>query len=423
MADFEHGLADKERLNHRFPSPFGADPAGTEHAPQEQPDSSNVERHGSGTHRFPSPFGNPNSTPQDSGPKIPAPRESDPAIPPFVFPRPDDTHPDKSLPPVVFPDMPPLVPKPPKDLPTKAPDRLPPFSIPGDSHIPQVPRNGSETERVYELRRLNNRAADHMGPDAVVRLPANFDPSKPINLVIYNHGWGSTAQSSYRDNKLSEQMKDVPPNTVLIVPEWQRNAGANSGDQGNFKTSGLFANMLQEIFDKTPSLKGKSLSDVASISIFAHSAGYGPAETEIYKNGLGNKVTSITLLDALYDGTGFDSWIRSNASDLAAGRKQFYNFFQGTANYSKQLATRMQALLPSSAILQDYSNPNSVMDANTIAKYPVIFKYSTATDGGLAPHYSMPHLYVGPVESAARMANRALNNGQLPPRTLPPFRF
>ena len=453
MAEFERGADNSERaVQHRFPSPFGPSPSGSDGADapdrrKQSPGSSSPDQGStdsntnfpqripsfppapwnsssseSGIHKYHSPFDTSGSLPE-----MPLPQtqeKDDPSIPPFVMPRPDDVTPDTTLPPIVVPDGPfPNFPKP-GDLPTQAPDHLPPFRVPGDRVNPLPPGDtGPDGGRVFELRRLNNRAADHIGPDAVVRLPADFDPSKPINLVIYNHGWGSTVQTAYRDNKLGEQMNNAPPNTVLIVPEWQRTAGANNGDQGNFRNSGVFANMLQEVFDKTTGLAGKSLNDVASIGIFAHSAGYGPAETEIYKNGLGKMVTSITLLDSLYDSIGFDSWIRENASDLAAGRKQFYNFFQGTSNYSMQLANRMRALIPSSSILTDYDNPKAVMDASTLARYPVVFKYSTANDGDATPHYAMPHLYVGPVEAAARMRKPGAIPIRIPGEGLPPFRF
>ena len=134
----------------------------------------------------------------------------------------------------------------------------------------------------------------------MVRIPANFDPTKPIHLVIYNHGFGSTAQSAFSDSHLAEQMASAPANTVLIVPEWQKDPGGRNSQQGKFATSGDFRGMLQEALEKTPELQGKTLNDIQSIGIIAHSAGYAPAETELYKNGLGNKVNSITLLDALY---------------------------------------------------------------------------------------------------------------------------
>src|SRR5262249_29250065 len=135
--------------------------------------------------------------------------------------------------------------------------------------------------RVFELSHLEHHSAVHNIPDAVVRVPDNFDPSKPIHLVVYNHGFGSTAKSAYSINKLDQQLANAPPNTVLIVPEWQVEPGSRKSDLGNLQNPEAFRGMLQEAFDKTPGLKGKSLNDVQDVAILAHSAGYRPAEMEI----------------------------------------------------------------------------------------------------------------------------------------------
>lgn len=264
--------------------------------------------------------------------------------------------------------------------------------------------------RTFELRRLNHRAADHSVPDAMVRLPENFDPNKPVHLVIYNHGFGSTAKSSYDINKLDQQLAEAPPNTVLIIPEWQANPGSRSGSQGRLQEAGMFAGMLQEVLDKTPGLQGKTLKDIDSISIFAHSAGYGPTETEINNsNGLSGKVKSITLLDALYDGTGFDSWLQANIKDISQGNKQFNNFFFGTGDSSKSQAQRVRAMLsraglPASSMIEDYNHGKELMPAEQIAAHPIVFKYSSATDSSVdGAHLAMPLLYVGAVERAEKL--------------------
>ncbi len=279
------------------------------------------------------------------------------------------------------------------------------------SRPPQPKQVITRTEpfgEVTEISRMNNRAADHTTPDAVVHVPLNFDPTKPINLVIYNHGFGSTALSSFRDNRLGQQMANAPDNSILLVPEWQFHPGARSSHQGKFKDQDTFRKMILEAFGDTPALQGKTLNDVANISIFAHSAGYGPTNTELYNNGLEDKVKSITLLDALYDRYMLDPWFKRNIKELAAGTKQFRNFFDGTATYSQDQATRIEQMLsaahlPASSILKDYNHTHQVMDAATIAKYPIIFKHTTVDVDNLgSSHLSIPRIYLAPVEEAAR---------------------
>jgi hypothetical protein len=138
---------------------------------------------------------------------------------------------------------------------------------------------------------------------------------------------------------------------------------------------------------------------VDRITILSHSAGYGPCESELFKNGLEGKVVNVTLLDALYDRNGFDRWLTDNIRELAAGSMRFYNFFYGTSAYSKnQAATVKSALkaagLPESSVLEDYDHGDAVMDADAVAAQSLIFKYSSATVNGLAPHFSIPVLYV-----------------------------
>ncbi len=270
-----------------------------------------------------------------------------------------------------------------------------------------------EPAQTFALSGLVHRAGEHTTPDAVVRVPPEFDSTKPIHLVIYNHGWGSNASSCYVENQLSAHMTGAPPNTVLVVPEWQETAAARNGEQGHFKDKNVFRDMLQEIFDKTVPINGKNIDHVDDITIFAHSAGYGPTETEINNNdGISDKVVNITLLDALYDKFGFDQWLQANIQELAAGKKRFYNFFSGTPIYSKAQADRVQEMLQTAGLsktcmIKDYDNGDKVMAIDSIAKHPIIFKYSSATVGTLGAHMSMPILYIGLVETAENQRTKA----------------
>ena len=253
---------------------------------------------------------------------------------------------------------------------------------------------------------MTYRSADHGNkPDALVYVPPNFDASQPIRLAVYNHGFYDGAHSAFNSQDIARQMADAPPNTVLIVPEWQRTAGAANGNQGNFGQPGLFKNMVQEIFDKTPGLQGKSLADVQGIDIIAHSGGYTGALSELYKNGLENKVSSVTLLDALYGGDQFSKWIQNNIQDLAYGKKRFYNFYNDTAGRSQVQAQGVQQMLaraglPTNQFLNESRKGLPALDANTIASHSIIFRRSDATTASRGPHMSMPNLYIASVENA-----------------------
>lgn len=306
--------------------------------------------------------------------------------------------------------------EPPKPLPQ--PDKPPPGPDKpdgGDLRPPErkleKPTSTKGTDapaKVFELNHLENRSANHNTPDALVRLPEHFDPSKPINVMIYNHGFRSNVRSSFAEANMEAQMRNAPPNTVLIMPEWQANAGSSNGNMGRFAEPGRFKAMMQEVFDKTPGLAGKSVKDINELHIVAHSAGYKPSESEIYNNGLESKVKSVTLLDALYDGHGFDRWLKNNIADLSAGSKRFTNIYSGTSDNSQQQAARIKQMLRDADLSDggfhhDRGNSNGVLEPSRLAGHSIVFKYSQATTDGLGAHMSLPNLYVSRVLKAQQL--------------------
>jgi len=255
---------------------------------------------------------------------------------------------------------------------------------------------------------LKNHAANHGKPDALVYLPRNFDPEKPINLVIYNHGWRSTATSSYKNERLGDQMTGAPPNTVLVIPEWQRNPGAENGDQGALAGQGKYAAMLQEIMNKTPGLKGKNISDLESINIVSHSAGYNPTTKMIYDPTIGPKVKSLTMLDSAYNGPALNGWLAKNARELASGEKQFINIFNDTTKESLAQAkfvkeTLGKAGLSPALVQEDYKNGKRPISKETVGANGIIFKRSDLTTGGSGAHGAMPKLFFSTVLEGANL--------------------
>lgn len=263
-------------------------------------------------------------------------------------------------------------------------------------------------EKVYALKHMTYRSADHDGGDALVRLPKDFDPSKPINIVVYNHGFRDTMNSAYTSQELGRQMDMAPPNTVLVMPEWQKYAGANNAIDGRFSERGRFRFMLQEVLDKTPELAGIKLDKVKNLDIISHSGGDTAVLSEVNNNDLQDKITSITLLDSTYVlGTGIDSWLRSNIKDIASGKKQFRSIYNDTEDNSKGQADRIKQMLKDAGLSQsklfiDDRCSAPVLTVDDLAKNALAFKYSDAMYNGKGPHTSMPMLYIGPVMGAAR---------------------
>jgi hypothetical protein len=292
-----------------------------------------------------------------------------------------------------------------------APARVRDVGSEAASQAPKVSQiNGSikDSAKVYVIYRLEHRAADHETADALVRIPADFDITKPLRLVIYNHGFGTNVASIYTDSRLSEQMSRAGANTVLVLPEWQAQPDSRKSDQGQFGAQYLFRAMLLEIFGLIPELQGKKFADVVAIDIAAHSAGYGPTISEIYKNDLGDKIRSIALLDALYTDDGFNKWITSNLDALQRGEKQFYNvFFDSTREHSKDLARLIERLWQPDkckdvSMLVDYSDSDRVLNADNLKGKSVAFIYSTKCIDGLEQHFSIPRLYFGLLMEASQ---------------------
>ena len=266
----------------------------------------------------------------------------------------------------------------------------------------------TDPAKVYELHNLIHRSADHETADALVRVPNDLDPTRSIKLVIYNHGFGTNVKSIYSDSRLGDQMRAADKNTVLVLPEWQAQADSRKGFQGRFSEAGMFRDMLKEILSLTPELTAKKLGDVSEIYIAAHSAGYGPTMTEIYKNGLDGKIRSIALLDALYTDDGFSNWLMSNLNALRQGKKRFYNvFFDSTRDHSKEQAALIQKLWPAdkgreAGLLLDYSDSDRVLQAGDLRGKSAVFIYSAKSVDGLDQHFAIPRLYFGTLLEASQ---------------------
>ena len=227
------------------------------------------------------------------------------------------------------------------------------------------------------------------------------------DVVVYNHGYGTTAARAYQGARLAEQLRLAGFQGCLLVPEWQKYPGRRNRDQGRFGQPGNFAILLDDVFRCSPQLQGKRLG---RLIILAHSAGFGPAATEIYKNGLADKVYCLALLDSLYDSCLFDPWLASRLNELSCGRKHYYNIFSGTARNSRAQAQRMHSFLAGAGlpdtILEDYNNGRYLLDQAQLRKRGLVFKFSSrriAPAMGTQPlseHDSIPALYAGPILAA-----------------------
>jgi hypothetical protein len=280
----------------------------------------------------------------------------------------------------------------------------PRYEQPGPYERPMQQQGGiAGPGDVYEFRLAHN-AGNHATSDAVVRVPRNFDPSQPIHLVIFNHGMYDNARSSFDKFNLNAQMEKAPPNTILVVPEWMAQpAGGRNTNQGNFRNPNTFPAMLQDVFNSLsqndPRFRGKSLNDVDSIGIVAHSAGGSPAMTEM-SGMLQSKVNSVTLLAAYYSGNTsnfFSQWISANRNELAQGTKRFYNFYDNsTAGFSQNQAGQIQRMMPPGTRMMFDLRGNTIAGTDDIARNSIIVQNASRVG-----HMNLPTTFIGRVEEAA----------------------
>ncbi|HEY9868773.1 MAG TPA: hypothetical protein V6D08_06375 [Candidatus Obscuribacterales bacterium] len=252
--------------------------------------------------------------------------------------------------------------------------------------------------RTYRLWRLKNRTGDHGSPDAIVHIPKDFHPARGVRLVIYNHGLTNTVDETLRIWRLGRHMTGAPPGAVLVVPEWAANPHEYSSEAGPFHNPGFFRRMLVEIMSKVPELRATRLDDVEEIAIVAYSGGFRAAASEIYRNGLEQKIASLTLLDALYVTDHFDAWLKRNIRQLASNRKQYHNFFfdterQSAAQYQRLRQMLQSAGLKTTAALYAANRPKTVLSAAQLSRHGIVYKHTTLTSPRLTPHQLVADVY------------------------------
>ncbi len=179
------------------------------------------------------------------------------------------------------------------------------------------------TERVQVAHAAYAAAS---APSALVHAGAAFDPHAPLRLVVYLHGLmgcaevlmgeGSVAcRPGYRPLRgwnLARAHDDAGDGSLFVIP--QLAFMRRDGRPGCFGRTGCFRAFLRELLRALPAARlggRKTLRDVASITLVAHSAGYHAAAAIVSRGGVGALVHDVVLFDALYGETDtFLRWIR-----------------------------------------------------------------------------------------------------------------
>jgi hypothetical protein len=211
----------------------------------------------------------------------------------------------------------------------------------------------------------------------VAHVPAGFDATQPIHLVLFFHGSGEcVAQIALSGDVvclpgtaprkgagLVLRHDDAATNTVFVAPQFILWGG---GTPGKMLEPGYFQSFVEELLHDTlaPGLGGpRTLDDLADITIVAHSAGHMPLVPILEQHALDDKIKNVVLLDALYDGR-VGTYVRWVERGIEAGRDPklvtIYGDWGWNPGTARAIASRVEAIAAGSTVIDP---PGSLQDA------------------------------------------------------------
>ena len=240
-------------------------------------------------------------------------------------------------------------------------------------------------------------------PSVLVYVPHNFDPTPPVGLVVYLHGWynciavcsgeinkpctpGGAARTA---SKIIAQFEAGGRNALLVLPEMAFDQG--SSDPGNLGKAGAFKALMTELLPSlTPTLGTLTTQDIGHIAVASHSGAY--LGTGLFATTGGLPVHEVWLLDSLYGSqTTFKNWIAQDLAsfDGSTPKRRFFDVYTdsgGTMANSKAFAATVAQMFAA-------GSPTVVNDTTT-ATWPaatyghgVLFKHSALSHDGVTLYY------------------------------------
>ncbi|MGZ3429367.1 MAG: hypothetical protein ACXVCV_22100, partial [Polyangia bacterium] len=231
-------------------------------------------------------------------------------------------------------------------------------------------------------------------PSALVYLPRGFDPTPPLSIIVYIHGFSNCVENIVRDAggectpdagtrsayALTAQLEATNKNAILLAPEIDYDL--QTGNPGNLGTTDGFRALLTEtLADLAGPLHGATVADVGTVIVASHSGGYQTAAGIASRGGLA--VEELYLLDSLYGNTAdFDAWAKA----VGPGKRfaDVYTNGGGTLANSQAMATRAQAWVPAAQLLDDRTTA-TLTDAEYA--HELIFKLSALSHDGVPAYY------------------------------------
>ncbi|HEX5059836.1 MAG TPA: hypothetical protein VFV99_10780, partial [Kofleriaceae bacterium] len=250
---------------------------------------------------------------------------------------------------------------------------------------------------------------DH--PSVIVVVPQGFDPTPPLDLVVYIHGFNNCITNVVGDtntacapntgirqaSSLATQLDASGRNALLVVPEVMYDQA--SGDPGQLGVTDGMKALLTETLASVPAPLGPlDLASHGRVIVATHSGGYQAASAMITFGGV--PVDEVWLLDSLYGyTTRFDAWVMKDIASLASTRRfvDLYTSGGGTDQNSIAMASRAASWVTAdpSVLIDDQSTTPITDDA---LAHGLVFKHVAET------HNDVPRVYMERLLATSKLA-------------------
>lgn len=218
----------------------------------------------------------------------------------------------------------------------------------------QVPPGRRTAESLRTLRLEAAAFSRLTAPGALVYVPAGIDLSRPLDVLVFFHGYNgcATAVASAVPVPCHEggprrgaldlvgQVRASGRSVVLVVPQLAMEA--THGDPGQLaRVGGLHRLLGETLAALAPQLGAQRVEELGSVTLAAHSGGFVAALAALDRGGVA--VRGVMLFDALYaGGPMLARWVAAGAEGLP---RTVVSVFAGaeSASASRELARLGQA--------------------------------------------------------------------------------
>jgi pimeloyl-ACP methyl ester carboxylesterase len=232
---------------------------------------------------------------------------------------------------------------------------------------------------------------DH--PSVVVYVPSRFNPTPPLEVVVFIHGFDNCALNIVRDAgvacsdggvreayALAAQLEASNRNALLLCPEVAFDQ--SSSNPGALANPGAFAALLDDTLANLP----LGTRNVGRLIVASHSGGYAAAAAIASVGGV--QVDELYLFDSLYAETAqFDAWVMSDLGGLATLSRRFADVYTsggGTLTNSQDMATRAAGWVPAGEIVDDRTTATW---PDETYRHGLLFKLSALSHDGVPRYY------------------------------------